>query len=399
MLCLFHAAKAEITCRSCQPGNKWRPRELLLKFDTSVSATGSKREVFGHGDGAGRIGTASAESRRLHCAAGSAECASDRAEDREPRQKRNTDNMRAKDDIGVNDTAKIKVSHLKMSGQKKSRDGAGFTNRHRKRARRSSGDGRVRTPVPAQSQAPGEDSSSAAGRRVKRSESRWSGEERRAAGQRQEEPKLNSSTFALTGDSSHNQAMVHWSGQNSSVLNTALLPASFQPSQSIRQYQNIEMHKPASFLGKTWSYVTHKKEEERETCKCALQTYWSFKMTDMHEKPFIFTLKYSPKYSATFSLSDRKFNTVFQLEHLQRNPPHTCLHTTSQNWENMLLLIICSIKDSTLWLQKGNVYVQSLVQLPVFLKQAVSSLHTLAHMENAASCILAVSDASHMQII
>uniref|UniRef100_A0A3B3U9N1 Si:ch211-112b1.2 n=2 Tax=Poecilia latipinna TaxID=48699 RepID=A0A3B3U9N1_9TELE len=45
---------------------------------------------------------------------------------------------------------------------------------------------------------------------------RWSGEERRAAGARQEELKLNSSTFALTGDSSHNQAMVHWSGQNSS---------------------------------------------------------------------------------------------------------------------------------------------------------------------------------------
>ncbi|XP_061763867.1 VPS10 domain-containing receptor SorCS1 isoform X2 [Nerophis ophidion] len=34
----------------------------------------------------------------------------------------------------------------------------------------------------------------------------------------QDELKLNSSTFALTGDSSHNQAMVHWSGQNSSVI-------------------------------------------------------------------------------------------------------------------------------------------------------------------------------------
>lgn len=33
----------------------------------------------------------------------------------------------------------------------------------------------------------------------------------------QEEFQLTSSTFALAGDTAHNQAMVHWSGQNSSV--------------------------------------------------------------------------------------------------------------------------------------------------------------------------------------
>ncbi|CDQ58266.1 unnamed protein product [Oncorhynchus mykiss] len=48
---------------------------------------------------------------------------------------------------------------------------------------------------------------------------RWNSEDASTPGQH-DELKLISSTFALTGDSAHNQAMVHSSGQNSSVSQT-----------------------------------------------------------------------------------------------------------------------------------------------------------------------------------
>lgn len=50
-----------------------------------------------------------------------------------------------------------------------------------------------------------------------RAEYRRTGEETRGSNPRQSEPHLDTSTFALSGDSAHNQAMVHWSGHNSSV--------------------------------------------------------------------------------------------------------------------------------------------------------------------------------------
>ncbi|XP_022042555.2 VPS10 domain-containing receptor SorCS3 isoform X1 [Acanthochromis polyacanthus] len=51
-----------------------------------------------------------------------------------------------------------------------------------------------------------------------RAEYRRAGEEARGSNPRQSEPHLDTSTFALSGDSAHNQAMVHWSGHNSSVI-------------------------------------------------------------------------------------------------------------------------------------------------------------------------------------
>lgn len=50
-----------------------------------------------------------------------------------------------------------------------------------------------------------------------RAEFRRTGEDARGSNPRQSEPHLDTSTFALSGDSAHNLAMVHWSGHNSSV--------------------------------------------------------------------------------------------------------------------------------------------------------------------------------------
>lgn len=62
------------------------------------------------------------------------------------------------------------------------------------------------------------------GQRQGRSEYRWNREDGRG-NNRQDEPKISSSTFALTGDSAHNHAVVYWSGQNSSVSNSTTLPS------------------------------------------------------------------------------------------------------------------------------------------------------------------------------
>ncbi|XP_074542340.1 VPS10 domain-containing receptor SorCS1 isoform X2 [Halichoeres trimaculatus] len=216
MLCFFFKdTEAEITCKSCQRGNKSRVQELLLRYDTNESATGFKGEVLVEGDGAG--GTES-QQRQLRCASGFADCAPDQAKSGEPTLGRNTDNLREKGENVEGGFANLKVFNVKISDQRESSDsGSASETRYRKRTRRNSRDSEAESSNSARSEDPGEGTSSAAGRRVARADLRWSGEERRA-GARQEELKLNSTMFALTGDSSHNQAMVHWSGQNSSVI-------------------------------------------------------------------------------------------------------------------------------------------------------------------------------------
>uniref|UniRef100_A0AAV2LP25 Uncharacterized protein n=1 Tax=Knipowitschia caucasica TaxID=637954 RepID=A0AAV2LP25_KNICA len=54
------------------------------------------------------------------------------------------------------------------------------------------------------------------GHKPSRSDLRWNRDEGKG-NNRQDEHKLSSSTFSLTGDSAHNHAVVYWSGQNSSA--------------------------------------------------------------------------------------------------------------------------------------------------------------------------------------
>uniref|UniRef100_A0AAR2KZF5 PKD domain-containing protein n=1 Tax=Pygocentrus nattereri TaxID=42514 RepID=A0AAR2KZF5_PYGNA len=203
-------AKTEISCRSCQlAAGEWRPRQQLvllkLKTDTPDSllqATGSRGEVTGD-SGSPSVGgweqweqpeSGEPDDGRKAAAPSS-------------RRRRSTSGFSFNDALGKlaklgSTLSRGKVHKLEFPDGGPASARPASTDAHlKRRGRRSSGG----SSKGAESGAP-------------RAELRWNKEERRASSPRQEELKLTSSTFALTGDSAHNQAMVHWSGQNSSVI-------------------------------------------------------------------------------------------------------------------------------------------------------------------------------------
>nr|XP_015202888.1 PREDICTED: VPS10 domain-containing receptor SorCS1-like isoform X1 [Lepisosteus oculatus] len=245
-------AKGEITCRSCHSlVGKPRPQEPcgVIKMDTGESATGLQGEVTRFLDGTAGSEPASEETYHLGCVAETPGCHSGQSIEVSFARKRSTDRLhlnkslrrglpKTEDEIKVTNDGK-KVSSLRWNGQKDGSGNAGtlytpvtrsivkdsYSHRIRRRIR---GLGKVNNRVKS-SPVLQDRGSSAAGHRRKRSaalpdhtlsraEFRWSSEEKKMTTSRQEELKLTSSTFALTGDSAHNQAMVHWSGQNSSVI-------------------------------------------------------------------------------------------------------------------------------------------------------------------------------------
>lgn len=89
------------------------------------------------------------------------------------------------------------------------------------------------------------------GHRQGRSDSRWNREDGRA-NKRQDEQKLISNTFALTGDSAHNHAVVYWSGQNSSVSNLGFRFCFFQHFNSAMAH-SLHEHTESALCRCAWA--------------------------------------------------------------------------------------------------------------------------------------------------
>lgn len=172
--------EADISCRFCQPLGKWRPRQLVLNMDAPVIATG---EVGGRGQ---VFGFEHDFANEPEC-----ECMS------LSRRKRNS---RAQESL---EKSSLTGNEPNKPNTHSARPGAILKPHQKQGARRTRRDATRSRDDPKSPRARDERSL------------RWS----------KDELQLTSSTFALSGDSAHNQAMVHWSGQNSSVsLTTYLSP-------------------------------------------------------------------------------------------------------------------------------------------------------------------------------
>ena len=191
-------------------------------MQTSELATGSAGEVSGHGNGLKRFDPTGANTREMNAAPMPAGHGGQvRGYFINSRKKRNVQSPVSTEETTLRNA---KVSSVTMDrgqtdlGVKSTRTDS--TNQRNQTSFETS-DEKVTSPRSNHDQTKilleEEEEAAPIGRRVARSELRWNGEDRRSAGSRQEELKVTSSTFALTGDSSHNQAMVHWSGHNSSV--------------------------------------------------------------------------------------------------------------------------------------------------------------------------------------
>lgn len=164
LLCFGMLVEADISCRFCQPVGKWRPRQHLLSMDAPLTATG---EVGGRGQLPGVEHDCATEPE--------AECVSSSRRRRNTRAQEPLESPRGDE---ARDGPRARRALLK-------------SRRARRMRRDAPGAQDDQTPRRARSDRP----------------LRWS----------KDELQLTSSTFALSGDSAHNQAMVHWSGQNSSV--------------------------------------------------------------------------------------------------------------------------------------------------------------------------------------